>query len=303
MIYQVAARGRGCPIVGSVVKPAPFAYHRAHDVRGATELLSELGDEAKLIAGGQSLVPMMNFRLARPTALVDVTRVNGLDQLRRDGHALRLGALTTHHAVETAGDPEITGPFGVLTRAAHWIGHYPIRTRGTLGGSMAHADSTAEWCLLAVLLDAEIITASVRGGRCIAAADFFYGFLTTALEPDEMIVDVVFPRQVPHAALTEFAQRKGDFAIVAAGVDLRLADGVVTGGSVALGGVDDVPVRIPDAEAVLTGAAPGEELYTACAEAAARAIDPGSDAHGSADYRRTLTRTLVARALREAVAS
>lgn len=285
------------------MKPAPFSYHRAHDVRDATELLSELGDEAKVIAGGQSLVPMMNFRLARPTALVDVTRVHGVDRIRRDGDTLRIGALATHHAVETASSPEIAGPFGALTRAAHWIGHYPIRRRGTLGGSMAHADSTAEWCLLAVLLDAQIIAASVRGERAIPAGDFFYGFLTTALEPDEMIVDVVFPRQIPNAALTEFAQRKGDFAIVAASVDLRMSGDTVTAGSVALGGVDAIPVRIPDAEAVLAGSDAGEELYTECADVAARAIEPASDAHGSADYRRKLTRTLVARALRDAVES
>lgn len=282
------------------MKPAPFAYHRAHDVRGVTELLSELGEDAKVIAGGQSLVAMMNFRLARPTALVDVARVGGLDRMRREGDTLRIGALATHHAVETTSDPDVTGPFGVLPRAARWIGHYPIRTRGTIGGSMAHADSTAEWCLLAVLLDAELVAASVRGSRTIAAADFFHGFLTTALEPDEMIVDVVFPHSAPNAALTEFAQRKGDFAIVAAAVDLRLSGDVVTAGRVALGGVDAVPVRVPEAEALLTGASAGEELYAACADAAATAIDPGSDAHGSAGYRRTLARTLVTRACREA---
>ncbi|MGH3435063.1 MAG: FAD binding domain-containing protein [Sciscionella sp.] len=284
------------------MKPASFAYHRAHDVRGATELLAELGEDAKIIAGGQSLVAMMNFRLARPSALVDIGRVDGLRYLRRDGDALRIGALSTHHAVEVADSPDVTGPFGVLPMAARWIGHYPIRTRGTIGGSVAHADSTAEWCLLAVLLGAEFVVRSVRGSRNIAAEEFFFGFLTTALEPDEMVVEVVFPRAAPHAALEEFAQRKGDFAIVAAAVSLDLAGGVCRGGRVALGGVDAVPVRIPEAEAVLAGAVPGEELFAACADAAASAIDPGSDSHGSADYRRTLTRTLIARACRRAVA-
>ncbi|QUH02583.1 xanthine dehydrogenase family protein subunit M [Saccharopolyspora erythraea] len=284
------------------MKPAPFEYHRAHDVRGAVELLTELGDDAKLLAGGQSLVAMMNFRLARPTALVDVGRVDGLRYLRSDGAALCIGALTTHHEVQTARAPRIPDSFGVLSRAARWIGHYPIRTRGTVGGSLAHADSTAEWCLLAVLLDAEIVAESTSGRRSIPAAEFFFGFLDTALRPDEMIVEVVFPRPAPHAALTEFAQRAGDFAIVAAAVDLDVAGGMCRGGRIALGGVDAVPVRVPEAEEVLSGAEIGDELFTACAEAAATAIDPGSDAHGSADYRRMLTRTLVARACREATA-
>lgn len=282
------------------MKPASFAYHRAHDVRGATELLAELGEDAKLIAGGQSLVAMMNFRLARPAALVDLWRVPEGSYLRRDGDALRIGALTTHHAVERAQDAEVTGPFGVLPAAARWIGHYPIRVRGTIGGSLAHADSTAEWCLLAALLDARIIVQSVRGRRTVEASEFFHGLFTTALEPDEMIVEVVFPRQAPNAALTEFAQRKGDFAIVAAAVDLDLRDGVCTEPRVAVGGVDSVPVRPAEAERVLRGQRPGQELFAACADAAAAAVEPGSDAHGSAEYRRGLTRTLLARACREA---
>jgi carbon-monoxide dehydrogenase medium subunit len=140
-----------------VVKPAPFAYHRARSVDEAVALLAELGDEAKILAGGLSLVPMMNFRLARPSALIDVTRITGLSYLRADGDGLRIGALTTHRTVETSRDPAVTGGFGVLPRSAHWIGHYPIRSRGTFGGSIAHADPASEWCLLAVLLDAQVI--------------------------------------------------------------------------------------------------------------------------------------------------
>lgn len=284
------------------MKPAQFDYHRAYDVQGATELLTELGSEAKLLAGGQSLIGMMNFRLARPSALIDVRRITNLDYLHVDGDALRIGALTTHRAVELTEHPGILRDFGVIPRAARWIGHYPIRTQGTVGGSLAHADSTAEWCLLAVLLDAEIIVESTRGRRRIAANDFFFGFLTTALEPDEMVVEIVFPRPAQHSALTEFAQRKGDFAIVAAAVSLELDGGACRGGRVALGGVDSLPVRVPEAESVLRNATPGDEMFTECAEAAAAAINPGSDAHGSADYRRRLTRTLVRRACEEAIA-
>ena len=286
------------------MKPAAFEYHRAYDLDGAVELLAELGEDAKLLAGGLSLVAMMNFRLARPSALVDLTRIEDLSYLRRDDDgALRIGALTTHHAVETGHDV-LGDAFSVFPRAARYMGHYPIRTRGTFGGSIAHCDSTAEWCLLAILLDAQVVVCSRdRGTRTIAARDFLLGFFTTALESDEAVVEVVFPRPAPHAALTEFAQRKGDFAVVAAAVDLDLDDGPggrCRGGRVALGGVDATVVRIPEAEALLADGAPGEDLWREVAEAAAGAIEPGADAHASAEHRRTLTRTLLVRALREA---
>lgn len=288
------------------MKPAAFRYHRARDVEGAARLLAELGDEAKIIAGGQSLVAMMNFRLARPQHLVDIGGLEGLDTVRTgpDG-GLHIGALATHHAVETAPAAALGPEFAVVREAMRWIGHLPIRTRGTVGGSLAHADATAEWCLLAVLLDAELVARGPSGERRIAARDFFLGYYTTALEPEEILIEVVFPRPAPHAALTEFAERRGDFAIVAAAVDLRTAagGGRVEGGSVALGGVAPQPVRVPEAEEVLAqGGEPGPELFARCAEAAAAAVDPPSDANGSARYRRRLIRTLVARACEEATA-
>jgi carbon-monoxide dehydrogenase medium subunit len=287
------------------VKPAAYAYHRAYDVREAVELLGELGEDAKILAGGQSLVAMMNFRLARPSALVDVNRISGLSYLRRDGDRLRIGALTRHRAVETTRDPAVLGGYAVLPRAAHWVGHYPIRTRGTFGGSIAHADPTSEWCMLALLLDAEFVAEGPHGRRTIPAAGFFQGFLTTALSPDEMLVEVVFPRPAPRAALTEFAQRRGDFAIVAAAVALDLddADGTTcTGARIVLGGVDARPVRVPAAERVLAGAALTGDAFAAAADVAAREVSPPSDVHGSADYRRRLVRTLLTRALEEAAA-
>ena len=176
------------------MKPAPFAYHRAHSVAEAVALLAELGDEAKILAGGLSLVPMMNFRLARPTALVDVSRIAGLSYLRADAaDGLRIGALTTHRAVEISRDPAVLGDFGVLPRSARWIGHYPIRSRGTFGGSIAHADPAAEWCLLAVLLDARIVLTGPDGQRTVPAAEFFEGYYSTAAGPDEMITEIWFP--------------------------------------------------------------------------------------------------------------
>jgi carbon-monoxide dehydrogenase medium subunit len=268
------------------VKPAAFSYHRARTIAGAVGLLAELGEDAKVIAGGQSLVAMMNFRLARPEHLIDIARIPGLDTISRDGDALRIGALVTHHAVETA---ELGPDFRVLSDAMRWVGHLPIRTRGTVGGSLAHADATAEWCLLAVLLDAQIVVEGPAGRRSIPAGEFFQGVFTTALEPDELIVEVVFPRPAPRAALTEYAERRGDFAIVAAAVDLDDP-------RIVLGGVASVPLRVPEAEAVLARGGTTAEA----AEAAAEAIDVRDEPGATAHYRRGLTRTLVARACTEA---
>jgi carbon-monoxide dehydrogenase medium subunit len=219
------------------LKPAPFSYYRTRSVPETVALLADCGDEAKILAGGQSLVPMMNFRLARPAALVDVTRIPGLEYLRAGPDGLRIGALTRHRTVELCRDPAVLDGFGVLPRSARWIGHYPIRARGTFGGSIAHADPAAEWCLLAVLLAANVVLTGPEGQRTVPAQEFFEGFYTTAVEPDEMITEVHFPRparyaaltefaQRParYAALTEFAQRQGDFAVVAAAVTADLDD-------------------------------------------------------------------------------
>jgi aerobic carbon-monoxide dehydrogenase medium subunit len=282
---------------GGQVKPAPFTYHRAHSVAEAVALLAELGDEAKILAGGLSLVPMMNFRLARPSALVDVSRLDGLNYLRAGDDGLRIGALTTHRAVETS----VLPGFGVLPRAARWIGHYPIRARGTFGGSIAHADPASEWCLLAVLLEAVVVVTGPSGERTVAAAEFFQGYYTTALEPDEMVTEIWFPRAAPAAALTEFAVRQGDFAIVSVGVRLDVSDGVCHGGRVVLGGVGPLPV-VADA-GPLTGQPATAATWAAMGAQAASQIDPPADTHGDAAYRRRLTATLTARALAEASGS
>ena len=283
------------------VKPAAFKYQRAHEVEDAIEQLRELGDDAKLLAGGQSLVPMMNFRLVRPSALVDITPVPDLRYIEPDGEGLKIGALTPHRWVEEMEDQALLEGFSVLKRAARWVGHYPIRTIGTFGGSIAHADPSAEWCMLAALLDAEIVAAGPEGERVIPASDFFHGFFVTALRPEEMIVEVRFPRPAPNAALQEFARRAGDFGIVAAAVAVDLRDGRCSSARLVLGGVADVPLRIPEAERVLEGAEAGEEAFEEAGRAAAREIDPPSDVHGSADYRRDLSVVLIRRALTEAV--
>lgn len=283
------------------MKPPPFAYHRASSVAETIDLLAQLGDDAKILAGGQSLVPMMNFRLARPSDLIDITRVPGLSYLTRDEAGLHIGALTTHRAIELAADSEVFSGYRVLPESARWIGHYPIRVRGTFGGSIAHADPSAEWCLLAVLLDAVIVLYGRRGQRTVAAGDFFHGFYTTAAEPDEMIIEVCFPSPALHATLTEFAYRKGDFAVVAAGVRIGLRNGTCESLRIVLGGVGPLPAVIDATE--LAGQPAGWETWRAAGEISASQIDPHSDSHASADYRKKLAATLVSRALAESAGS
>jgi carbon-monoxide dehydrogenase medium subunit len=283
------------------MKPARFEYHRATSIDHAVGLLAELGDEAKVIAGGQSLVPLMAFRLARPDALVDINPLSELRFIEREGNLLRIGALTRHRDVEMTTDPAVRDGFDILPRAARWIGHYPIRTRGTFGGSIAHADPTAEWCMLALLLDAEIVARGPEGMRVIQAGDFFRGLFTTALRADELVTEVRFPAPAPRAAMQEFARRQGDFAVVAAAAAIELDGDVFRSARIALAGVGDTPVRVPEAEALLAGAALRPEAYEEAGRAAARAIEPPSDVHGSREYRRELAAVLVRRALTDAV--
>ena len=283
------------------MKPAPFEYHRVERTEDAIARLAELGDEAKVLAGGQSLVPMMNFRLVRPPALVDITRIPDLRYVERDGDRLRIGALTMHREVEQLDDPAVVDGYELLPQAARWVGHYPIRTRGTFGGSVAHADPSAEWCMLAVLLDATVVVAGADGEREIPAADFFLGFFTTAMEPGELLVEVRFPRPRPHAALQEFARRHGDFAIVAAAVAVEVDGDRLTDARIVIGGVDEIPLRVTDAEEVLEGAEAGAEAFAEAGRAAGAAVEPSADIHGSAEYRKELTAVLVRRALAEAV--
>ena len=280
------------------MKPAPFAYHRADSVEQAVALLAQLGDEAKILAGGLSLVPMMNLRLARPSALVDVTRIPGLSYLRAGPDGLHVGALTSHRTVELSRDPAVTAGFGVLPRSARWIGHYPIRARGTFGGSVAHADPASEWCLLALLLGASVVLRGPAGQRALPAAEFLQGFYTTAAEPDEMITEVWFPRPARRAALVEFAERQGDFAVVAAAVSVDVAGGVCRSARVVLGGVGPLPVQVT-AEAV-AGQPATAQTWRAMGEHAASQIEPPSDTHGSSGFRKKLAATLVSRALAEA---
>jgi carbon-monoxide dehydrogenase medium subunit len=282
------------------VKPASFRYHRVRTVEEATARLAELGDDAKVLAGGQSLVPMMNFRLVRPSALVDINRVPGLDGIVRDGDTLTIGALVRHRTLERL-QGQLAAGYEILPRAAPWVGHFPIRARGTFGGSIAHADPAGEWCLLATALEATVICQGAHGNREVAVEDFFEGFMTTALAPDEIVTAVRFDRPWPRSSIQEFARRHGDFAIVAVVAALDCDNGVCDQARIVVGGVDERPVRAREAEGVLSGAEPGPDAFAQAAATAAQEIDPVGDLHGSSAYRRELTKVLVRRALTEAV--
>jgi len=279
------------------MKPAPFDYLRAASVAEAVAALAEFGDGGKVLAGGQSLLPMMNFRLARPDALVDIGGLGELRGVRADGDFLEIGALTRHVDLERSA---IGGPVGTLLRSAGaQIGHLPIRVRGTFGGSLAHADPASEWCLLAVLLDATMTVTGPARTRIIAAADFFTTVFTTALEPDELLTAARLPSldRTWRVAVAEFARRAGDFAIVAVMVACSVRDGVITDARVSLGGVADRPVRSGAAESLLVERPTEDAVFRAAADAAADAVTPSSDIHGSAEYRRELVSVLVRRAL------
>jgi len=238
--------------------------------------------------------------LVRPSALVDIGGIPDLQYIEPHEEGLKIGALTPHRWVEEMEDPDLLEGFSVLKHAARWVGHYPIRTLGTFGGSIAHADPSAEWCMLATLLDAEVVAVGPEGERVIPAPEFFFGFFMTALEPDEMIVEVRFPRAAPHAALQEFARRAGDYGIVAAAVALEVSDGRCNSARVVLGGVADTPLRVSEAERVLEGAEVSREAFEEAGWAAAKAVDPPSDVQGTAEYRRDLSAVLIRRALTEA---
>ena len=278
------------------MKPPPFAYRRVVEPEEAVERLAQFGEDAKVLAGGQSLMPMLALRLVRPSVLIDVSRIASLRRVERHGDTLRVGALTRHRDLLAA-----AGGYAVLARAVPLVGHEPIRTRGTFGGSLAHGDPAAEWPLVAVTLDAELTVAGPRGERTIAAADFFHGYLSTALEPDELLVEVRLPRPWPAAAIHEHARRHGDFAMTAALAAIDVDEqGRCRAARVGLGAVADVPLRIATAERTLVGSRLEDDALAEAAGAAAAAIDPHSDAHASGDYRRRLAAVLVRQALEDA---
>jgi CO/xanthine dehydrogenase FAD-binding subunit len=273
------------------VKPAPFTYHRATSAREAVDMLASNAEDASVLAGGQSLVPLMNFRVAQPAHLVDINYVDELDYIRLDDGFLAIGARTRQAAVERSEDVARVAP--LLTEAMRSVAHPPVRHRGTVVGSIAHADPAAELPAVLLALDGEVVILGAGGERRVAAADFFTGPLMTAKAPGELVAEVRVPAAngsgAAGHALVEFSRRHADFAVAGA---------AVSGSAIALFGVADTPVRAAKAEAML--ADDGGADAAGVAAAAVEELDPASDVHGGSAYRRRVARACVERALRRA---
>jgi CO/xanthine dehydrogenase FAD-binding subunit len=280
------------------MKPAPFNLLRPGNVDEALALLQSHRDEAKVLAGGQSLVPLMNFRLAQPHNLIDLNGVRGLDQIKLDDQTLVLGAMVRQRDVERSA--AIAERLPILREAIEQVAHPAIRNRGTVGGSLVHADPSAELPLLAVALDATFHLRSALASRSVAAKDFYQGYFLTDIAPDELLVAIDFHLPPPSSGwcCTEIARRHGDFAIVAVAVLLGCGrDRRIDFARVALGGVGPAPLRMIAAEQALLSEQPSAELFRKAGNVAAEAVDPPADIHASSIYRRHLTGVLVRRAL------
>ena len=279
------------------MKPAAFDYFRPESVAEAARLLAEHGSDAKLLAGGQSLVPLMNFRMLRPSALVDINRLTELDFVEAHDGGLRIGALTRHHTLEMS--PLVRERLPVLAEAMAHVAHLAIRNRGTIGGSLAHADPAAELPMIALLLDAVIHTRSAAGERRHNARDFFLAPLATALADDEIVTEIVIAAPPPQTgwAFEEVALRHGDFAIAAAAATLGLSDGRIAEARLAVTGIGDMPVRLRDIEASLVGQLFTPQLAEAAGRQSRDIVQPNADLRASADYRRHLAGVLTERVL------
>jgi CO/xanthine dehydrogenase FAD-binding subunit len=283
------------------MKPAKFTYACPRSVEEALALLAQGGEDAKLLAGGQSLVPLLNLRMAQVSALIDVNRLTELSFIKRGTDTLRVGALTRHRQLEVSDEARALQP--LLPRAAAEVGHLAIRNRGTIGGSLVHADPAAEWPLVAITLDAQLVLRSQNGTRTIAARDFFLAPLTTAIASDEMLCEVRFPVATQRTTwgFQELCRRPGDFALVAVACQLTLdQNGTCTAASVAVGGAHSTPLFIAEAERVLKSSRGEDEAVRQAAEIAATAVEPPSDIHASAEFRQRMVRVLTTRVLKEA---
>jgi len=285
------------------VKPPPFEYLAPRSLDEAVAALAEHGDEAKAMAGGQSLVPLLAFRLARPSVVVDLNGIPGLDGARLDGETLELGALTRQRDVERLAGLRQRCP--MVVEAVEQVGHVAIRNRGTVGGSLAHADPAAEWTALALALDAELDLTGPSGTRTVPAREFLVSTFLTVLEPDELVTGVRLhvPNGRSGSCFTELSRRHGDFALAGVGALVTLDEGgIVTDARLALIGVGETAVRAEAAEQALRGHPPTAEVLAEAARAVEGELDPNSDIHASADYRRHVAGVLVRRALETAAA-
>lgn len=285
------------------MKPPAFDYRVPRSLEEALALRSEYSDDSVVLAGGQSLVALLNLRLARPAVVIDIARVPGFDTITQDGGDVVIGAMVRQIAAERS--PMLRQRVPLLFTALRHVGHIAIRNRGTICGSLAHADPAAELPAVTLVTDARMIVASVRGRRSIPAAEFFQGFLTTALAPDELLLEVRIPspERPPGSAFHELSRRHGDFALTGATAALRTEpDGSISHARLAFIGVGATAVRAPEAEAFLHGQQPTAEACTHAAELAARTLTPASDIHATGEYRRRVAGVLANRALREASA-
>ncbi len=282
------------------MKPPRFSYHAPDSVDAAIDLLTRYAGDARLLSGGQSLVPMLNFRLLSPAALIDLARIPDLAYVREENGTVAIGAMTRQRHVESSA---IVGDrLPLLREALGWVGHLPTRSRGTIGGSLAHADPSAELPMTLLALDGSVVAAGPRGRRSIAAADLFDSMFTTHLAPDEILLEVRIPAMAPSSgfAIEEYARRKGDFAIVGVAAVLQHEGGRCLRARLAACGVGSAAVRLSGAERILERDGLGPEAIDAAAANASAEIDPPTDPNASADYRRHLTAVLVGRALRRA---
>ncbi len=282
------------------MKLPPFDYEAPQTVSEAVELLAKHGDEASVLAGGQSLIPLLALRLARPAVLIDINGLDELSGVSSDDGWLAIGAMTREYVAEES--ERVAEAVPLLAAALPFIGHEAIRSRGTVGGSLAHADPAGELPAVARALDAEFVVRGPSGTRVIPAEEWFEGFLTTSRQPDELLIEVRFPTAGPGTGVSflEVARRHGDFAIVGLAASMTLSEGVIREARLALAGFSDVPVRATAAEDLLAGERPSTGLFDQAARLVTDDADPPADLQGSSEYRKTVAAALVRRGLRAA---
>lgn len=279
------------------MKPPKFAYHAPEQLDEAVQLLERYAGNARLLSGGQSLIPMLNFRLFSPEALIDLRRVPGLAEIRIAQDTLHIGAMTRQRVAENS--DLVARKLPLMREALGWVGHLPTRSRGTIGGSIAHADPSAELPMTLLALDGAVVARGAAGERTIAADDLFSSFFTTTLAPAEILTAVHIRAMSAHCgfALEEYARRKGDFAIVGMAAVLEGRDGKCTHARLVSGGIGGRPVRLRVAEDLLLKNGLGTENIIAASRAVMEVVEPTADPNASADYRRHLAGVLAERAL------
>lgn len=281
------------------MKPAPFAYAAPRSLAEALTLAGEHGAEGKVLAGGQSLVPLLAMRLARPAVLIDLNRVRQLDYIR-DGPEVRIGAMTRQRTAELS--PIVQRRLPLLAEALGYVGHPQIRNRGTIGGTLAHADPSAELPAVLSVLDGRVVLRSGRGTRTLGSDEFFLSYLTTALDPDELLVEVRLPAEEHRgSAFVEVARRHGDYALVGVAAVVGVAEGRIARARLAFTGVGAGPVRIGELEHALAERTPDDDALIEAGRIASARLEPESDIHASAEYRREVAGVLVERVLRLAL--